>query len=117
MFELLARRRFLQVLKKGVAFEHCRLDHLGAAVVENGVGERGQSVRVAEDQRRLAECADEIFARRKIDRRLAADRGVDLRQKRRRNLYEPDPAQVGRRGKASHISDHAAAERNNKTLA
>ena len=94
MFKLLTRRRFLQVLKKGVAFEHCRLDHLGAAVVENGVGERGQSVRIAEDQRRLAECADEIFARRKID-----------------------PAQVGRRGKASHISDHAAAERNNKTLA
>ena len=74
-------------------------------------------MRIAEDQRRLAECADEIFARRKIDRRLAADRGVDLRQKRCRNLYEPDPAQVGRRGKASHISDHAAAERNNKTLA
>ena len=39
VLKLLARGRFVQIFKERMAFEHCRLDHLGAAVIENGVGE------------------------------------------------------------------------------
>ena len=41
---------------------------------------------------------------------FAADGAVDLRQQRRRHVHDVDPAQVGRRGKASDIADDAASE-------
>ena len=60
---------------------------------------------------RLMEGADEVLALRRVDRGLAADRAVDLRQQRRRHLHEIDAAQQRRRGKAGDIADDAAAER------
>ena len=71
-------------------------------------------MRIAEDQRRLAERADEVLARRKIDRRLSADGGIDLRQKCRRNLHEADPAQIRRSREARHVAGYAAAQRDDK---
>ena len=74
-------------------------------------------MRVAEDQGWLTERADEVLARRKINRRLSADGGIDLRQKRRRNLDKANPAKIRRRRKSRHIARHAAAQRDDKPLA
>jgi hypothetical protein len=46
-----------------------------------------------------------------IDAGLAADRRIDLREQRRRNLDERNAALVDRRGEAGEIADDAAAER------
>ena len=46
-----------------------------------------------------------------IDRGLAADRGIDLRQQRGRHLDVIDAAAHHRRRKPGKIADHAAAER------
>ena len=58
VLKLLARGCFVQIFKERMAFEHRGFDDLSAAIVENGVGEGRQNVRVAEDQRRLAERTD-----------------------------------------------------------
>jgi hypothetical protein len=55
------------------------------------------------------EGADHVLAQRVVDRRLAADRRIDLRQERRRYLQEGHPALVDRGGKAREIADHSAA--------
>jgi hypothetical protein len=46
-----------------------------------------------------------------IDRGLAAHRGIDLRQQRGRDLDEGHAALVAGGGKAAHVADHPAAER------
>ena len=53
---------------------------------------------------------DQVLATRGVDRRLAADRGIDLRQKGRWNLHHVDAAHVERRRQTGQITDHAAAE-------
>jgi hypothetical protein len=53
--------------------------------------------------------ADEVLARRRVDRRLAADRAVHLREQRRRDLNKPAAALQDRRRKANEIADHTAA--------
>jgi hypothetical protein len=50
----------------------------------------------------------------RVDAGLAADRGIDLGQKRRRHLDEVDAAQQHRGGKAREIADHAAAQRHQR---
>ena len=63
------------------------------------------------------EGADQVLALRRIDAGLAADRGIDLRQQRRRHLHVIEPAPHARRGKAGEIADHAAAERDDEIAA
>ena len=53
---------------------------------------------------------DEVLAARVIDPGLAADRGIDLRQQRRRHLYEIDAALVTGRRKSGDVADDTAAE-------
>ena len=63
------------------------------------------------------EGADEILAVDRVDRGLAADRAVDLRQERGRNLDIRNAAQQGRGGEAGEIADHAAAQRDERCAA
>jgi hypothetical protein len=57
------------------------------------------------------ECADQIFGPRMVDGSLAAQRRVDLRDHRGRNLHQRYAAHVSRGGEAGQIADHAAADR------
>ncbi len=60
----------------------------------------------------LVKGADKIFAGTRIDRGLAADRGIDLREQAGRDLDEAAAALENSAGEADEIPDHAAAERN-----
>ena len=46
-----------------------------------------------------------------VDRGLAAQRRIDLRDHRGRNLHQRHATHVGRRSKAGQVADHAAAQR------
>ena len=61
--------------------------------------------------------ADQILAVGGIDRGLAADRGIDLRQQRGRHLHVIKAAPHRRRRKAGEVADDAAAERNHEIAA
>ena len=52
-----------------------------------------------------------------IDAGLAADRGIHLRQQRRRHLHVGDAALVAGGGKPGQIAHHAAAERDDRAIA
>ena len=52
-----------------------------------------------------------------IDAGLAADGGIHLRQQRGGHLHEGDAALVAGGGKAGHVADHAAAERDDAGVA
>ena len=81
------------------------------AVGEGSVAQRFETVRVDEHALRLPEGPGEVLPRFQIYADLAADGRIDLREQRRRNLYEIHAAQDRRRGEAREVSDHAAAER------
>jgi hypothetical protein len=55
--------------------------------------------------------AREVLAGAQIDRSLAADRRVDLREQRGRAVYDRDAAHVERGGETAQIVRRAAAER------
>ncbi len=59
---------------------------------------------------------DEIFAFREIHAGLAADRAIDLRHESRRNMHQADTSQVGGRGKSGYVTDHTAADRDDRRL-
>jgi len=71
---------------------------------------RSGSVDVRDDAFGLIERADQILAARMIDAGLAADRGVDLREQRGRNLHVADAALIAGGRKACDIADHAPAQ-------
>ena len=105
-----------QAKKRGIAeqavFGDLRIT--GAELpIRQGIEERG----IGQHQDRLMEGADEILAVRRIDRGLAADRGIDLRQQRGRHLHIIEPAPHHRRGETGKIADDAAAERDDKVAA
>ena len=85
-------------------------DGLGIAGEQFAPRQGGEGGAVGEHQARLIEGADQVLAHRHVDPGLAADRAVDLGQQGRRDLHEIDPAQQGRRGKAGHVADDAAAQ-------
>ena len=66
---------------------------------------------------RLVEGADHVLAARMVDRGLAADRRVDLREQRGRHLHESDAALVDRGGEAGQVADHAAAQGDDQAVA
>ena len=63
------------------------------------------------------EGADQILAVGGIDRGLAADRGIHVREQRGRDLHIVDAAPHHRRGKTGEIADDAAAERDHEIVA
>ena len=74
-------------------------------------------VDIGQHQARLVEGADQVLAPRRIDRRLAADRGIHLRQQGRRNLNEVDAAHVERRRQAGQVAHDTAAQGHDHVLA
>src|SRR4029077_13659801 len=78
-----------------------------------GVEQRG----VGDDEGRLMERADKVLAVPRVDRGLAADRGIDLRQQCGWHLHDIEPAAQDRRGKAGEIADYTAAERDHHVVA
>ncbi len=58
--------------------------------------------------------ADEVLAVLGIDRGLAADGGIDLRQQRGRDLHIVEPAAHHCRRKSGEVADHPAAERHHQ---
>ena len=80
------------------------LDHLGKAGTQFPVGQRGQGVGVRDDGERLIEGADQVLAARMIDPGLAADRGIDLGEQRRRHLHIADAALIAGRGEARDVA-------------
>ena len=86
------------------------LDHLGEPGAQLAVGQRVERGHVRDHRARLMEGADHVLAARVVDRGLAADRGVDLREQRGRHLHESDAALVDRRGESGQVADHAAAQ-------
>ena len=72
---------------------------------------------VGEHRDRLVERADEVLPLRKVHRGLAADRGVDLREQRGGCLHHVDAAVVDGRDEARGVTDHTAAERNDRIAA
>ena len=65
----------------------------------------------------LVERTDEVLALGEVDAGLAADRGVDHREQRRRDLHDVDAAVVHRRREARGVADDTAAERDDRIRA
>ena len=76
--------------------------------------QRIQQRRIGHHQNRLVECADQVLAVAGIDRGLAADGGIDLRQQRGRHLHVIEAAARDGGRKAGQIADHATAERHHQ---
>ena len=73
--------------------------------------------RVGDHQDRLVEGADQIFAVARIDRGLAADRGIDLGQQGGRHLDVIEAAPHRGGAKAREVAHHPAAESNDDVAA
>ena len=93
------------------------LDHLGQARAQLAVGQRVEGRHVRDHRARLVEGADHVLAERVVDRGLAADRGVDLREQRGRHLDERHAALVDGGGEPRQVADHAAAQRDDQRVA
>jgi hypothetical protein len=86
------------------------LDHLGEARGVLPRRQRLQHLRIDEHGPGLVEGADHVLAQGMVDRGLAADAGIHLRQQGGGHLQERHAALVAGRGKAGHVAHHAAAE-------
>ena len=100
----------------GVA-EQAVFDQLGVAGAEFALRQCVEQRGVGQYQDRLVEGADQILAVGGIDRGLAADGRIHIRQQRGRDLHVIEPAPHHRRHEAGEIADHAAAERNRQIAA
>ena len=105
-----------QAKKRRVA-EQAVFGDLGIAGAKFARRQRVERRGVGKHQDRLMERADQVLAVGGIDRGLAADRGIDLRQQRGRHLHIVEAAPHHRRGKAGEIADDAAAERDHQIAA
>ncbi len=72
------------------------LDDLGEPGSQLSRRQRCERVRIRQDRDRLVEGADHVFRARMVHGGLAADRRVDLREQRRRDLHEIDAALIAR---------------------
>ena len=73
--------------------------------------------KIGQDEDGLMEQADHVLAGARVDRGLAADRGVDLGEKRRRDLDEARAALEQASREAGEIAHHAAAEGDDEIVA
>ncbi len=104
-------------VEKAAITEHAVFENFGITGAKFAFGQRAQRAQIGQHQRRLVERADQILARRGVDRGLAADRTVDLRQQRGGQLHEAAAALEDRAGKAGQVADHAAAQREDMVAA
>ena len=89
-------------------------DDFGIASPQFPVGEAVEHERVDQHEAGLVETADQILAHRAVDRRLAADAAVYLGKQAGRNLHEVAAALDYGCGKSGEITDHAAAQRDQR---
>ena len=97
-------------LPEAIACQEPRLDDFGEAVATLLLGERLEQRRVDDRLGGPVERPDEVLALREVDRRLAADRGVDLAEEGRRHRDPVDAAEVGRRDEAREVRGRATAD-------
>src|SRR5712692_9751210 len=93
------------------------LDHLGDSGAQLALGQGLQGIEVGEHQLGLMKSADHVFPERMVDRGLAADRRIHLREERRGNLDVLHAALIGGGGKAGQVPDHSAPESDESTVA
>ena len=98
-------------IEQAPAADAAVFDDLAHAVGKIARRQRPERVGVDKHQPRLMERPHQIFALRQVDARLAAHRGIHLRQQRGGDLDKAHPAQERRGGKARHIPHDAAAQR------
>ena len=84
---------------------------LGPARSQLSRRQGGQQVNVRHHQPGLMEGTDQILATRGVNRRLAADRGIDLGQQGGRDLDEVDATHIERSRQPGQIADNPATER------
>ena len=84
--------------------------HLGIACAQLARGQGGKRADIGQHQRGLVERADQVLACARVDRGLAADAGIDLRQQRGGKLDEAAAALEHRGGETGQIADHPAAK-------
>ena len=99
------------------AGEQLGLDAARPPLAPLALGQRREQRLVDHDAHRPVERADEVLALRDVDRRLAADPGVDLADERRRHGDPRDAAEVGRGGEGREVGRRAAAERDDRAAA
>src|SRR5512134_292289 len=80
-------------------------------------GERPERVGIGNHRERLVERSDHVLAERVVDRRLAPDRGINLREQCRRHLDIGNPALKDRGGESGEIADDSAAQRDQRGAA
>ncbi|MCY1546275.1 hypothetical protein D9M68_822640 [compost metagenome] len=93
------------------------LDHFGIAGGELTGAEGVERRKIGQHQFGLVEGANEVLAMGRIDAGLAADRAIDLRQKRGRHLHEIHATPSNGGGKAGEIANDTATERNHQIAA
>ena len=94
-----------------LAHEQAGLHDLGETVRDLLARQRRERRGVDDHAARPVERADEVLPLRDVDRDLAADRRVDLRDEGRGYRSPGDAAEVGRGHEAGQIAGRAAAER------
>jgi len=95
--------------ESGVANDRV-LDALGQAGPEIAFTQRPQRGRIDEHEERLVKGPDHVLAAGVIDRRLAADAGVNVRLDRGGTLHERHAAHPCRRDKPCQVADHTASQ-------
>ena len=91
--------------KRGIA-EQAIFDHLRHASGKFPRGQRRQQTRGKKNRPRVVKRPGQVFPRREIDARFAADGTVHHREQGRRHLDVVDAPEVGRRRKPTEIAHH-----------
>ena len=107
----------LAELPERTARQEPRLHHLGHAFAALSLAESGEHVWIDDDACGIVKRADEILARRKVDGRLAADRGVHLPEQRRRHCEPAHAAEIGRGRKTCDVRRRTAAVTDDRSAA
>ena len=102
--------RFAPRKKVGIV-DQAVFDHFGIACAQLADRQSIECRRVDQDERGLIKGTDEVLARAGVDRRLAADRRIDLREQGRRDLNDRAAALDDGSRKAGDVADDAAAKR------
>ena len=90
-------------------------DHLGQPGAKLGGGQRLQHIDIDQHHMRLLKGTDQVLALWQINTGFAANRSIDHRQERGRNLDKGCATQIGGCGKAGHVANDAATQRNDRT--